>query len=159
MILQSSIPARCLIGQRCSLDPLLLWLWHSPIAVVPIQPLAQKCPYTTFTFVKRKKKKKKKNALRGVPAVEQWDWQHLGSTETQVQSPAQHSGLLDPAVPWLWLRSQLWLGSDPWPRNSICHRAAKRKKRMPQEMRDTSSGLRIHHTLGKPLLKILKVGQ
>ena len=29
----------------------------------------------------------------GVPAVAQWDWQHLGSTGTQVQSPAWHSGL------------------------------------------------------------------
>ena len=28
----------------------------------------------------------------------------------------------------LQLRSQLQLGSDPWPSNSICHRAAKKKK-------------------------------
>ena len=25
----------------------------------------------------------------------------------------------------LWFGSQLWLRSDPWPGNSICHRAAK----------------------------------
>ena len=25
--------------------------------------------------------------------------------------------------------SQLWLGSDPWPRNSVCCRAAKKKKK------------------------------
>ena len=27
-----------------------------------------------------------------------------------------------------WHRSQLWLRTDPWPRNSICHRAAKKEK-------------------------------
>ena len=32
----------------------------------------------------------------------------------------------DPALPQLRLRSQVWLGSDPWPRNSICCRAAKK---------------------------------
>ena len=30
-----------------------------------------------------------------------------------------------PLLPQLQLRSQLWLGSDPWPRNSICCWAAK----------------------------------
>ena len=33
------------------------------------------------------------------------------------RSPAQHSGLKDPALPQLWCRSQLWLGFNPWPRN------------------------------------------
>ena len=36
----------------------------------------------------------------------------------------------DPAFPMLGLRSQLWLKSDPWPRNSIrCGAAKKRKKK------------------------------
>ena len=35
----------------------------------------------------------------------------------------------DPVLPQLWLRLQLQLGSDPWPRNSICHGAAKNKKK------------------------------
>ena len=35
----------------------------------------------------------------------------------------------DPVLPQLHLRSQLQLGSDPWPGNSICHRAAKKKKK------------------------------
>ena len=42
----------------------------------------------------------------GVPAMAQWDWWHLGSAGMQ-----------------LWLRSHLWLGSDPWPGNSKCYRA------------------------------------
>ena len=33
-----------------------------------------------------------------------------------------------PSVPQLWWRPQLQLGSDPWPRNSICHGADKNKK-------------------------------
>ena len=31
-------------------------------------------------------------------------------------------------LPQLWLRLQLWLGCDPWPGNSICHRVAKKEK-------------------------------
>ena len=31
----------------------------------------------------------------------------------------------DLALPQLWLRSQLRLGSDPWPGNSICLRVVK----------------------------------
>ena len=30
----------CDVGRRCSSDPALLWLWHSLVAVAPIQPLA-----------------------------------------------------------------------------------------------------------------------
>ena len=29
----------------------------------------------------------------------------------------------------LWHRSQLWLSSDPWPGNSICHRGAKKGRK------------------------------
>ena len=36
---------------------------------------------------------KKSNSPYEVPAMEQWDWQHLGSTGMQVQFPAWHSGL------------------------------------------------------------------
>ena len=42
---------------------------------------------------------------------------------------AWHSGVKDPAVRQLQCRLQMWLRSDPWPRNSICYRVAKKKKR------------------------------
>ena len=35
----------------------------------------------------------------------------------------------DPALLQLQLGLQLWLGSHPWPGISICHRAAKKKKK------------------------------
>ena len=38
---------------------------------------------------------------------------HLGSTGTQVRFPGPAHWVKDLALP------QLWLGSDPWPRNSI----------------------------------------
>ena len=47
-------------------------------------------------------------------------WKHCDV----VQSP-WHSGLKDPVLRQLWLRSRLWLGSDSWPRNPICHWVAK----------------------------------
>ena len=53
---------------------------------------------------------------------------HLGSTRTQVRSPAWRSGLKALALVQLWCRSQLWLRSDPCPGNSICLRAAKKEE-------------------------------
>ena len=44
-----------------------------------------------------------------------------------ILSPAQW--VKDPAWPQLQHRSQFQLGSDPWPRNSVCHGVAKKKKR------------------------------
>ena len=43
---------------------------------------------------------------------------------------AQHSRLKDLVLPQLWHRLQLQLRSDPWPWNSICHRAAKKEKKI-----------------------------
>ena len=40
-----------------------------------------------------------------------WDWRHLCSTRTKVQSPAWQSGLR--IQHWV----QLWLRPDPWPGN------------------------------------------
>ena len=43
-----------------------------------------------------------------------WERREAGSLQAQAQR------VKDPALPQLQLRSQLWLGSDPWPGNSIC---------------------------------------
>ena len=61
----------------------------------------------------------------GVPAMVLWDRWVTGSSSTP--SPAQW--VKDLALPSLWLRSQLQLGSDSWPRNSICCGVAKKGKK------------------------------
>ena len=43
----------CGVGQRCSLDPALLWCWLA--AVAPTQPLAWEPPYVEGTALKSKK--------------------------------------------------------------------------------------------------------
>ena len=55
--------------------------------------------------------------------------QHLRSNwdAGSIPSPAQWGK--DPVLLQLQLRSQLRLGSDPWPGNSICHRVAKKEKK------------------------------
>ena len=36
----SGVAVSCVVGHRCRSDLVLLWLWHKPAAVAPIQPLA-----------------------------------------------------------------------------------------------------------------------
>ena len=72
-------------------------------------------------------------AMIGASAVAQWDWHHLCSTRTQVRSSAWHSGLKDPALSQLQRRSQLSLGSDPWPGNPWS--SQKRKKRKEKKLK------------------------
>ena len=43
----------CSIGHRYGSDLALLWLWHSPAAAAPIQPLAWELPYATGAAIKR----------------------------------------------------------------------------------------------------------
>ena len=63
--------------------------------------------------------------------LDQWD---LCSGRMQVPSLARHSELKDPALP------QLWLGSDPWPGNSICQgdgqKRGEKKKRKQEEKKE-----------------------
>ena len=47
--------------------------------------------------------------------------------------PSLTQWVQDLALPQLQLRSQLWIGSNPWPRNSICCGAAKKEKRRKKE--------------------------
>ena len=69
----------------------------------------------------------------GVPAVVQWVKNPTAVARVagavEVWSPAPHSGLKDPPLPQLWSRLQLCLRADPWPRNSIYCRVAKKEKK------------------------------
>ena len=63
----------CGVDHRCSSDPMLLWLWHSPAAIALIQPLAWEPPYAAGLAQRNSKKtKKKKKKKKKVPAVAQW---------------------------------------------------------------------------------------
>ena len=66
----------------------------------------------------------------GVPAVmhlgsvASWEHWDAGWSPNPVQWVKDRSGVLQ-----LGLRSQLWLGSDSWPRNLLCCGKAKKKKK------------------------------
>ena len=49
----------CGAGHRHGLDPVLLWLWYRPAAVVLIRPLAWELTYASPAAIKAKKKAKK----------------------------------------------------------------------------------------------------
>ena len=51
----------CGAGYRHGSDPVLLWLWHWPVATAPIQPLAWELTYAMDAALKRQKTKKKKS--------------------------------------------------------------------------------------------------
>lgn len=57
--------------------------------------------------------------------------QDAGFTQTK------HSGLKDPLLWQLWHILQLWLGSYPWPRNSITMGQKKRGKKSHQKEKKT----------------------
>ena len=50
------LPVSCGVGQGCSLDLALLWLWHRLAAL--IQLLAWELPYAMGVTLKRQKKRK-----------------------------------------------------------------------------------------------------
>lgn len=58
--LRIRIAESCGVGCRLSLDPVLLWLWHRPVAIALIQPLAWEPPYVEGVALKRQKQNKTK---------------------------------------------------------------------------------------------------
>ena len=55
--------------------------------------------------------------------VASWEYWDAGSI------PGLAQWVKDLVLLQLQYKSQLWLESDPWPRISICHRVAKKKKK------------------------------
>ena len=47
-----ALPVSCGVGQRCGLDPKLLWLWYRPVATAPMYPLAWELPYAAGAALK-----------------------------------------------------------------------------------------------------------
>ena len=60
----------CGVGCRRSSGPVLLWLWHRPVATAPIRPLASEPPYAKEAALEKAKRQKKKNS--GVPVTAKW---------------------------------------------------------------------------------------
>ena len=52
------------VGHRCGSDPMLLWLWHRPVAAAPIRPLAWELPYAMGVALEKAKGQKKKQISR-----------------------------------------------------------------------------------------------
>ena len=59
----SGFAVSCGVGLKCSSDPKLLWLWHRPAAIAPIQPLAWELPCAAGAALKSKKLKLKKKKV------------------------------------------------------------------------------------------------
>ena len=57
------------VGRRRGSGPALLWLWHRPVAIAPIGPLAWEPPYAVGAALEKAKRQKK--------------WGHLSATILQ----------------------------------------------------------------------------
>ena len=110
------------VGRRRGSDLALLWLWRSLAAVALIRPLTWEPPYATDAALKRKKKFFLEFLLwcSGISSVS-------GAEGTQVQSPAQHSGLR------IWCRRSWGIGhscgSDMIPSLGTPHATGQPKKK------------------------------
>ena len=51
----------CGVGCSGGSDPMLLWLWHRPMATAPIRPLAWESPCAAEVALEKTKRQKKKN--------------------------------------------------------------------------------------------------
>ena len=78
-------------------------------------------------LIEQKKREDENNIKSGVPDVVQWDQWHFWCARRQVQSLAAGWG---PGIAVAAAKLQLQLGSDPWPRNSICLEEAKKEKKI-----------------------------
>ena len=53
----------CGVGCRRGSDPLLLWLWHRPVAAAPIRSLAWEPPCAMGAALEKAKRQKKKKII------------------------------------------------------------------------------------------------
>ena len=53
------VAVSCGVGRRRGSDPMLLWLWHRPVATAPIRPLAWEPPYAVGAAQEMAKRQKK----------------------------------------------------------------------------------------------------
>ena len=62
----SGVATSCGVGHRCSLDPVLLWLWYRPADTAPIWPLAWEPPYGMGAALKGQTKNDNPETSRNV---------------------------------------------------------------------------------------------
>ena len=82
----------CGVGRRRSWDLVLLWLWHRPAAIAPIQTLAWEPPYAASVAPK---KERERGGDAGISLVAQ--------------------RVKDPALSLQWLGLVLWHEFSPQP--------------------------------------------
>ena len=106
----------CGIGHRHHSDPMLLWLWHWPAAVAPIQPLAWELPYTLSVALKSKTNKQTGNQIHdlGLQLQEATKGLCLISFPTIVSSLPLQGMPRHPTACLLWTYSSLHLIPYNW---------------------------------------------
>ena len=101
------------------LDLALLWLWHRPVAIAPIGPLAWEPPYA------ERKKERKSNVINPLP----WKIDLYHREETRSSLVAQRVKDL--------VLSLLWSGFKPWSRNFYMPKLQKKKKTKQNKTKKT----------------------
>ena len=75
-----AIAVSCSVGCRCGSDPVLLWLWHRPVATAPIRPLAWEPPHAARAAQEMAKRQKKKKSISNEEGVITKDIKNFNNT-------------------------------------------------------------------------------
>ena len=108
----SGVAVSCGVGHRSSLDPVLLWLWCRPAAVVLIRPLAwDPHMYATGAALKRRKTKKffklkiklsqlDYGLVHQIPGTSRCPWDVRGIVRTGTNCPVCITQTGHPEIKW-----------------------------------------------------------
>ena len=106
-------------------------------AAVQVQSLAWELPHAVDVAKENLKTSKFPLCLNGIGSSS-------GALECRFDPlPSRAQWVQDPVLPQMQHRSQLRLGSDPWPRNSVCCRMSKKVGKKKKKKKEKTKTLKI----------------
>ena len=87
----------CGVGHRCGWNPVLLWLWHRPVPIALIRPLAWESPYAAAAAQEMAKQTNKKRLYIYI-YIYTHTYIYLKSRGSTMNNIHTYSGTYSPAI-------------------------------------------------------------